>query len=75
MSRREFLQTEGNPRPRVGVKPPPVMPEACHLISAHLRCDGAVGGCPAMPGGMFEIVARRALPGFAGRDKANGITT
>ena len=27
--------TQGSPRPRVGVKPPP---------------GGAVGGCPAMPG-------------------------
>ena len=28
-------ETEGSPRPRVGVQPPP---------------GGAVGGCPAMPG-------------------------
>lgn len=34
-------RTKGSPRPRVGVKPPPVKPEVC------VRQNGAVGGCQA----------------------------
>ncbi len=37
------LETEGCPRPRVGVKPPP---------------RGSVGGSPAMPGGTIAHEVR-----------------